>query len=87
MEVTISIPEDVAKIIAADRADLERQVLEATALEEYRSGKLSHGQVGKMLGINRFQVDAFLKKHNVPLNYTLHDLEEDRRTLDELALK
>lgn len=87
MEITISIPEDVAKLIGADGVDIEQQVLQATALEEYRSGKLSHGQVGKMLGMNRFQVDAFLKKHNVPLNYTLHDLEEDRRTLDELALK
>lgn len=87
MEVTIRVPEDVARIISADPVDLERQILEATALEEYRSGKLSHGQVGRMLGMDRFQVDAFLKEHGVPLNYTLEDLEEDRRTLDELSLK
>lgn len=87
MEVTIRIPEDVARIISTDPVDLERQILEATALEEYRSGKLSHGQVGRMLGMDRFQVDAFLKEHDVPLNYTLEDLEEDRRTLDELSLK
>ena len=87
MEVTIRIPEDVARIISPDGVDLERQILEATALEEYRSGKLSHGQVGRLLGLDRFQVDAFLKQHNVPLNYTLDDLEDDRRTLDELSFK
>jgi len=58
-------------------------VLTATVLEEYRCGRLSHGQVGKLLGINRFEVDAFLKENNVPLNYSIKDLEDDRRTLDE----
>jgi len=30
------------------------------------------------------QVDAFLKAHNVYLNYTAEDLEQDRRTLEKL---
>ncbi|MBX3266074.1 MAG: UPF0175 family protein [Acidobacteria bacterium] len=87
MQVTINIPEDLAKLIGTDQADIERRVLTATVLEEYRCGRLSHGQIGKLLGMNRFQVDAFLKDNNVPLNYSIKDLEDDRRTLDELALK
>ena len=87
MHVTINIPEDLAKLIGTDQADIERRVLTATVLEEYRFGRLSHGQIGKLLGMNRFQVDAFLKDNNVPLNYSIKDLEDDRRTLDELALK
>ncbi|MBX3295123.1 MAG: UPF0175 family protein [Acidobacteria bacterium] len=87
MQVTINIPEDLAKLNGTDQADIERRVLTATVLEEYRCGRLSHGQVGKLLGMNRFQVDAFLKDNNVPLNYSIKDLEDDRRTLDELALK
>ena len=61
--------------------------MEATAIEGYRTGKLSRAQVGRMLGLNRFEMDAFLKAHNVPLNYTSEDLEADRRTLDELFSK
>ncbi len=87
MQVTINIPEDLAKLIGTDQADIERRVLTATVLEEYRCGRLSHGHIGKLLGMNRFQVDAFLKDNNVPLNYSIKDLEDDRRTLDELALK
>lgn len=87
MEIMVNIPEDVAKLIGSNNVDIERQILRATALEEYRAGKLSHGQIGRMLGLTRFQVDAFLKEHNVVLNYTLNDLEEDRRTLDKLVLK
>lgn len=87
MEVTISLPEDVAKVFLADGESLEREVLEATAVEGYRGGKLSHAQVGRMLGLDRFKVDEFLKKHSVPLNYTIEDLQADRETLDKLTLK
>lgn len=87
MEITINLPEDIAKVFLANGEDIEREVLEATAIEGYRTGRLSHGQVGRMLSLSRFEVDSFFKLHEVPLNYSFDDLEEDRRTLDKLALK
>ena len=67
--------------------NIEREVLEATALEGYREGKLSHAQVGRMLALSRFEVDEFLKAHDVPADYSIADLEQDRRTLDKLFTK
>ena len=87
MEVTIKLPEDVAGVFLANGENIEREVLEATALEGYRSGKLSHAQIGRMLNLSRFEIDEFLKTHDVPLNYTVEDLEADRRTLDKLFAK
>lgn len=87
MEVTINLPEDVAKVFSANGENIEREVLEATAIEGYRDGKLSRAQIGRMLGFNRFETDAFLKARNVPLNYSIEDLEQDRRTLDKLFSK
>lgn len=87
MEVTINLPEDVANSFLANGETIEREVLEATALEGYREGKLSHAQVGRMLGLSRFETDEFLKEHNVPLNYSIEDLEQDRQTLDKLLSK
>jgi predicted HTH domain antitoxin len=87
MEVTINLPEDVANSFQLNSENLERKVLEATAIEGYREEKLSHSQVGRMLGLNRFETDEFLKLHNVPLNYSIEDLEQDRRTLDKLFSK
>ncbi len=87
MEVTINLPEDVAQVFLANGENLEREVLEATALEGYREGKLSHAQVGRMLNLKRFEVDEFLKNHNVPPNYTIEDLEQDRLTLEKLFSK
>ena len=85
MEVTINLPEDVAEVFSANGENIEREVLEATALEGYREGKLSQAQVRRMLDYQTdMQVDAFLKAHNVYLNYTAEDLEQDRRTLEKL---
>ena len=66
MEVTINLPEDVVKVFSANGENIERQVLEAFALEGYREEKLSQAQVRRMLGYQTdMQVDAFLKAHNV----------------------
>jgi predicted HTH domain antitoxin len=84
MEVTINLPEDVAQSFLKNGESIEREVLEATALDGFREGKLSHAQVGRMLGLSRFETDDFLKAHNVPSDYMIEDLEQDRRNLDKL---
>lgn len=85
MKITINIPEDVAGVFLKNGESIERKVLEATAIEGYREGKLSQAQVRRMLGLaTDMQVDEFLKKHNVFLNYTIEDLEQDRRTMEKL---
>ena len=73
MQVTIELPDDIAgKLAEKNGADLPRAVLEAVALEGYRSGELTHAQVGRLLGIDyRFDVDAFLKEHGAYLHYSL----------------
>jgi len=78
MEVTINLPEDVAEVFLNNGENLEREVLEATALEGYREGKLSQAQVRRMLGFaTDMQVDAFLKEHQIYLEYDLEDLKRE----------
>jgi hypothetical protein len=81
MEVRIQIPDDVAARIQADGGDLPRSVLEAYALEGYKSGQLSAYQVQEILGFETpMEVDGFLKSHGVYLDYSEPDLEEDAAT-------
>ena len=83
MEVTINLPEDVVKVFSANGASIEREVLEATALEGYREGKLSQGQVRRMLGLaTDMQVDAFLKRHEIYLEYDLEDIKRETEFLN-----
>lgn len=81
MEVRIQIPDDVAAEIQSNGGDLPRNVLEAYALEGYKSGQLSAYQVQEILGFETpMEVDGFLKGHGVYLDYTEETLDEDLAT-------
>lgn len=78
MEVTINLPEDVAKVFIDNGENIEREVLEATALEGYREGKLSQAQVRRMLGFaTDMQTDAFLKEHQIYIEYDIEDIKRE----------
>jgi hypothetical protein len=87
MNLTLHIPDDLAKRLAATGGDLERKAIEALALEEYRSGRLPQPELRRVLGFEtRAELDGFLKAHGVFEPYTAADLERDRQTLDRLGL-
>ncbi len=88
MNLTIPIPDDVARQLAAAGADLSRRALEAFALEEYKSGHLARPALRQMLGFaTRDQLDGFLKEHGVVEDLpTLDDLERERQDLRSLGL-
>lgn len=89
MSLFINIPQETEQALRdALGPDLDRAALEALVVEGYRSGKLSAAEVGRLLGLSdRWTVNQWLADRRVPLNYTLKDLEADRRTLDRLLGK
>ena len=81
MEITLSLPEDIAHELEAKWNDLPRAALESLALEGHRSGALTTAQVRRMLGFGtRYELDGFLKQHGVYLNCTPEDIERDAET-------
>jgi hypothetical protein len=86
MELTLHIPDEVAKRLAASGRDLSRRALEAFALEEYKAGRLTDPQVRQLLGFEtRDELDGFLKAHEVWLNFTREDFERERAALRRLG--
>jgi predicted HTH domain antitoxin len=78
MQLTLELPEDIAAQLSAARQDLQRDALEAFALEQYRAHRLTTGQVRRLLGHGtRMQTHAFLKEHGVFLHYDENSLKED----------
>lgn len=56
-----------------------------TALKLFRRGELSHYQLSQVLGLDRFETDAWLKRRGVfEGSPTTADVEQDRLTLDSL---
>jgi len=64
MDVTVHIPEELARRLTAAGGDLSRRALEALALEEYRAGRLTTAELGRVLGLGTAAaLDDFLKVH------------------------
>jgi hypothetical protein len=62
MHITIEVPDEIAKALQEAWQDIPRGVLESIALEGYRSGALSDGQLRRLLDFEtRFEVHGFLK--------------------------
>ena len=87
MQLTLDIPDEISSILAASGDDLSRAAFEAITLEAYRERKLTTAQLRRLLGFeSRYELDGFLKEHEVWLDYTLQDLERDRETHRRLGL-
>jgi predicted HTH domain antitoxin len=85
MRITLDVPDDIAEGLAASGHDVPRAALEALAVEGYRTGTLTQAHVRRLLGYQtRAEVDGFLKRHGVWLEYTLDDLERDHEALRRL---
>jgi hypothetical protein len=86
MEVTITIPDDVAQRLQAQWGDVPRRMLEDLVLDAYRARILGESDIRRLLGFEtRFEVHDFLCEHQVPL-YTVEDLQRDRETSERLGL-
>jgi hypothetical protein len=86
MDLTLHIPDEFAQRLTAAGGDLSRRALEALALDEYKLGHLSTGELRRVLGFaTRAALDGFLKAHAVTINYTLDDLTRDRQDLSRLG--
>jgi hypothetical protein len=87
MNVTVRIPDELAKRLAAEGGDLERRALEGFALAEYQAGRLTRSELRRLLGFGtRYELDGFLKAHGVNEGMTWEEFERDSETLDRLGL-
>jgi predicted HTH domain antitoxin len=82
--ITIELPDDIVKELEAVPGEISRRVVEAVALEGYRSRRLSRGDVRQLLGLGWHETEDFLAAHGLTYHYTLEDLNEDRKNLDRI---
>jgi hypothetical protein len=66
---------------------LSRRALEAFGLEEYKSGHLTEDALRRLLGFTtRYQLDGFLKAHEVWIDYTVEDFRREVESLRRVGL-
>lgn len=78
MQINLNVPEEIARSFGEDTLSIERAALEGLALEGVRSGRLSRGQVRRLLGFQtRYEVDGFLKAHGLAVQESLEEIQRD----------
>lgn len=86
MNVTVPIPDDLANRLRADGADLSRRALEGFGLEEHKAGRITKAELGRLLGFEtRYELDGFLKAHDVWMNHTMDDVRREVAVLKQLG--
>lgn len=82
MEITLTLPDDLAERLAAASGDLSQTALEALAVEGYRQGNLSAFEVRQILGHeSRWETEDFLAAHDAWPGLTEEDLSEELKAI------
>ena len=86
MNLTVEIPDELAGRLSAAGGDLSRRALEAFVADEYKHDRLTKSELQSLLGIETsYQLDGFLKAHDVWIDYTMEDAERERKSLERLG--
>ena len=86
MEVTLHIPDEIARHLCAEVGDISRKALEALAIEGYRKQILELYQISQMLGLSRIEAEDFLGQNQVPLaDLTVADLDREAALYEAAA--
>jgi len=79
MQITFEVPDDLAAQLTPTDQDPARTALVAIAVDACRAHRLTGYQLRQLLGIpSRYDLDGFLKKHQVWLEYSIDDFERER---------
>jgi predicted HTH domain antitoxin len=88
VNIAIDIPDDIGHVLAAQAGGVTRAVLEAVAIESYRSGAITPAQVQQMLGLrSRWETESFLHRAEAFHDYTMDDLEKDIAAIRDVSRK
>ena len=87
MEVSFTIPDDIASRMTCGVSGLSRHALEALAAEEYRQGKIHKPDLRRLFGFETsYEIDGFLKAHNIYHEFTLEEIYQQVATLERLGI-
>lgn len=83
--IEILLPDALVEALGSDRDTLSRQAVEGLVAQAYRAGKLSHAQAGEILGLDRWQTDAFLKSAKAFRSSELGEYDSDLAALRRIG--
>jgi predicted HTH domain antitoxin len=81
VRIWLDLPESAVRQLADEGQDLSKVALEALAIDAYRTNRITTHQLCERLDVpSRHELDGFLHRHGVPLEYSLEDFEREAAT-------
>jgi predicted HTH domain antitoxin len=87
MIVSVDVPDLIATQLHLNGEQGNRRALEMFALEGYRAGELSRGQVSELLDLEFNETERFLKEHSCGLGLSFEEYEQDSKRLREFLAR
>jgi predicted HTH domain antitoxin len=81
MSIRFDVPSDLERELRAAGVDLDREAREDFFVGLYRRGSISQARLGAVLGLDRFETDALLKRQGVEYGQTLQSFREEAEML------
>ena len=82
-ELSVKVPKDLIRILKVRDEDVPKLVRLYLAIELYREGKVSLGKASEIAEVTKWEMMEILSSRNVPIQYSVKDLEKDVKTLEE----
>ena len=84
ISLAVNLPPGVEERLRAESGDVSSAVRESFAINLFRRGILTHHELGQVLGLDRFEIDALLKRNDVTeYSLTHEDIDADVSSLKE----
>ena len=83
MTIHFEIPKSIDDQLRESGIDATQFAKELFFVDLYRKGKFTHHQLGEVLGLSRYETDGVLKRHDVPLNLSIEDVQAETAFLQK----
>jgi predicted HTH domain antitoxin len=77
MQITVELPDEMARQMIPAGVNPARAALEDMAVEAYRAHRLTESQLATLLRMGRYELDGFLKQREVWLEYSTDELRQE----------
>lgn len=85
MSVSFQLPSDLERSLRHDLRDVDAEAKEAFLVTLYRQRRLTHFGLAQALGLDRFETEDVLHRHNVTEDLgTVEEYLAEARSLQEL---
>jgi hypothetical protein len=84
MTISFEIPPNIENQLRAAGLDLPNAAREAFLVDLYRKRTITHHELALALGVGRYETDGVLKRHGVPIEISMEELQAKTSFLESL---